>query len=152
MCLRCRPVSKPGSFIMNDNIAVIQYPSPRQRRRFAVAAAGIMLILAAGVAVWRTSHMENLPTASVVEGLNPARESTLTDARPAALIPEGATGVPQLELPRVLTVADVCTGGLGWACIFTSVPELPSVVTVADVCTGGLGWACIFTPQLPDQR
>ena len=61
------------------------------------------------------------------------------DSRPTAAPPvAAATGIPSGA-----TAADVCTGGLGWACI----PQLSSGVTAADVCTGGLGWACVFTPQ-----
>jgi hypothetical protein len=44
-----------------------------------------------------------------------------------------------------VTETDVCSGGLGWACISTNAPSLG--VTATDVCSGGLGWACISTPQ-----
>ena len=44
-----------------------------------------------------------------------------------------------------VTAADVCSGGLGWACTYTNAPSV--AVTAADVCSGGLGWACISTPQ-----
>ena len=45
-----------------------------------------------------------------------------------------------------VTAADVCSGGLGWACIPTNAPSFG--VTAADICGGGLAWACVFTPQM----
>jgi hypothetical protein len=55
-----------------------------------------------------------------------------------------APDAPSVSAAAASPAADVCSGGLGWACVFT---ELPSAVTAADVCSGGLGWACVFTPQ-----
>lgn len=116
---------------MSSNIAVIQYPSPRQRRRLAVAAFGMTLVVAAGVAVGRTSHQENPLPPAVAERLSPAIGLPLINdatpgSSPAAVDPAVATPPPVLAVNEVSYEA--CANGYAEACPFThtwiSVPDL----------------------------
>ncbi|MEO5838482.1 MAG: hypothetical protein ABIQ73_08780 [Acidimicrobiales bacterium] len=103
-----------------------QFPdsSPQRIRRIAIAVlAAAALIASTGLAVDR---MVGDPSTVAVEA-------------PKIAAPEAAVAGPP-----AMTAADVCSGGLAWACTMT---DLPTVMTAADVCSGGLGWACVFTPQ-----
>jgi hypothetical protein len=117
--------------LMTSNVAVIQYPSPRQRRRLAVAAFGMTLVVAAGVAVGRTSHQENPLPPAVAERLNPALDAplindTIRGASPAAVNP--AVDTPQSVLVIDEESQSACGSGFLDACRYThtwvSVPEL----------------------------
>ncbi len=106
--------------------ATARFPgsSPRRIRRTVIAAlAAAVLIVSTGFAV---NRIVGDPSTVAVETPNIAS-------------PEAA-----VSGPRALTAADVCSGGLAWACTNT---EFPTVMAAADVCSGGLAWACVFTPQ-----
>ena len=102
----------------------VQFPGSsagRIRRTVIAAIAASALIVSAGIAVDRVI----------------GDPSTATVEAPNIALPEAAVAGP-------LTAADICSGGLAWACSYN---ERPTVISAADVCSGGLGWACIYTPQ-----
>jgi hypothetical protein len=63
--------------------------------------------------------------------------------------------VPIIGLVSAPTAAaDVCGGGLAWACVVT--PQIDAASTglvsaqapAAPVCGGEFGWVCVFTPPI----
>ncbi|MEO8692079.1 MAG: hypothetical protein ABI658_01105 [Acidimicrobiales bacterium] len=106
--------------------ATTQFPgsSPRRIRRTVIAAlAAGALIVSSGFAV---NRIVGDPSTVAVQTPNIARLEVAVAS------------------PSAVPAADVCSGGLAWACTYA---QLPTVVTTADVCSGGLAWACTFTVQ-----
>ena len=104
--------------------------SPRRIRRNVIAALATAALLA--------------PTALVVSRI------TDNDSDRIAAVP---VAPPMGQATTAEAAAEVCRGGLEWACAFTpQIEAVPSGSTsvadaAAEVCRGGLEWACAFTRQ-----
>jgi hypothetical protein len=134
----------------------LRRPVPRRMRRAVIAALAAAALLA--------------PTALVVSRINDNDSHRIAapitnlplDPRSIEFLQPDATPVPVAPSIGLVSAqaaaAEVCSGGLAWACVFTPrIEAAPSGTAsvdeaAAEVCRGGLAWACVFTPQLVGQN
>jgi len=127
----------------------------RMRRNVIAALAAAALLAPTALVVSRINENDSHRIAAPITNLplDPRSIDFLQpDATPMSVAP--FTGVVSAQA----AAAEVCRGGLEWACAFTPQIEAAPIGTTsvaeaaAEVCRGGLEWACAITPQSVGQN